>query len=183
MAKKKKKVIRTYDFIVLRVSDYSARVDASINYEVRDSRYATDETKIYSFNSALEVTALSTWPEDHVGLMYYLTIYGHKPIQGDFDLTLGNFHVRNKDGFYKYRKRGGLEVPVYEPPKGIGLIEKVRGANRWNGSLWVHPKTVSDMLTLLTTVEVLYLFIHEMRLNRQRWILGLTLQTTDPEEE
>ena len=45
------------------------------------------------------------------------------------------------------------------------------------------PHIVSDMLLLLPQVRPLYVGIHEMKVERNRWIVGLTLQTTDPAEE
>jgi len=78
--------------------------------------------------------------------------------------------------------RGELR-PVYDVPEGIGILNKVRGTQNWTGAAWVAPNTISDMLTLLPTVDPLYVFLHEVKIGRNRWIKGITLQTTDPAEE
>jgi len=35
--------------------------------------------------------------------------------------------VLDEDGTWKYRRYRGEDIPVYDVPEGIGLIEKVRG--------------------------------------------------------
>ncbi len=32
-------------------------------------------------------------------------------------------------------KLEGQEIPVYSPPKGIGILESKRGSNNWNSCL------------------------------------------------
>lgn len=53
----------------------------------------------------------------------------------------------------------------------------------WTGWIWVSPKTVTDMLALLPYVHPLYLDIHKLQEGRLHWIVGITLQTTDPAKE
>jgi len=43
MAKKKKKSVPEYTFLTIDLIDYSACVDASINYEVREPRHYHDD--------------------------------------------------------------------------------------------------------------------------------------------
>ena len=100
-----------------------------------------------------------------------------------FDVTLSDCQARDDDGDRKYRRVRGEDVPVYEVPKGIGMIERVRGVGGWSGWCWISPRAVSDMLVLLPNVSPLYISLHERKIGRTRWINGLTLQTTDPAEE
>ncbi len=74
-------------------------------------------------------------------------------------------------------------MPVYDVPKGIGYIERQRGIRVWWGCVWVKQQTVSDMLNLLPNVRPLFIMIHERRIGRTRWIIGLTLDTKNPDEE
>ena len=91
--------------------------------------------------------------------------------------------MRDKDGGRKYRMVRGQSQPVYEVPKGIGHLEKVRGANEWSGWTWVLPQTFTDMLTLLSNVSPIYVELHELKIGRIRHIVSITLKNTDPEEE
>lgn len=93
---------------------------------------------------------------------------------------LSGRHMMDDDGARKYRKVRGEEIPVYDVPDGLGLIEKVRGEKRWSGFCWVSPGTVSDMLALLPHVHPLYISIHERKVGRTRWINGLSLQMSHP---
>lgn len=141
------------------------------------------DEKIYRFESYLEVEGVSTYPETLAGNPFHLTIRGSESRHGEFSLTLDDFHVKNEDGSRKYRKARGLEIPVYDVPKGIGILERQRGTKSWNGYVWVKPQIITDMLTLLPHITPLFLALHEHKVERSRWITGLTLQTTDPAEE
>ncbi len=183
MARKKKSKRAEYEFLSLRVEDYSASVEASINYQVRDSRHRRPEALVYGFGSHIEIEASVVWPEERADQPLHLTVYGHEPHQGTFDMTLDDCHVIDESGSRKYQKKRGEAVPVYNVPKGIGNIEKVRGVNAWSGYAWVTAACASDMMALLPNVDPLYLSIHEMKEGRSRFIVGLTLQTVDPSTE
>tara|TARA_R110002096_G_scaffold61399_4_gene152604 strand:+ start:5253 stop:5549 length:297 start_codon:yes stop_codon:yes gene_type:complete len=98
-------------------------------------------------------------------------------------LTLADCHICDDKGSPKYRKVRGKEIPIYDIPKGIGRLERQRGTTNWLGNVWVSPQSVTDMLALLPNVKPLFLTIHEMRAERNHWIVGLTLQTKKPEDE
>jgi len=183
MPRRKKTRAEEYTFLALKLSGFDAAINASINYEVRDPRHYQDDAKVYTFGSQLDIEGVSTYPEERAGETYCLTVYGSEPCHDRFTLTLADCHVRDDHGVPMYRKVRGKEVPVYDVPKGIGHLERQRGTRTWVGWLWVLPQTVNDMLTLLPQVRPLYVDIHELRIGRQRWIVGLTLQTTDPAEE
>ncbi len=181
--KKAKKKSAEYAFLSLAVFSYKASVDAAISYNVRDKRHYQEDAKVFDFHSSVEIECRSLWPEDRADSDYYLTIYGHEPDHAPFSLTLDDCHVLEENGERKYTKRRGELAPVYRVPKGIGFLEKVRGENAWSGVAWVSGPCLSDMLALLPAVRPLYVFIHEQREGRNRSIVGLTLQNTDPAEE
>lgn len=172
-----------YRFLSARITDYKAYIDSSINYEVRDRHHYRDNAKVYKFMTRLEVCAVCTYPDDIEDHELYMTIYGDESGQGDFDLTLSGCHVRDNTGAHKYRKIRGKEVPVYDVPKGLGLFEKQRGENKWNSAIWVSPETITNMLTLLPTVKPLYISIHVRTVERNDWVVGFTLQTSNPDQE
>ena len=172
-----------YSFLAIKVLSYKAYVDASINYEVRDKCHYSNDAKIYKFSSHLEIEGICTWPEEREGDEYAITIYGHEIRQGDFELTLSDCNVMDEHWSPKYKRVRGKDVPVYDVPKGMGTLNKVRGAALWTGCIWVPTSTITNMLNLLTAVTLLYIAIHENKIERHRWIVGLTLQTTDPADE
>ncbi len=102
---------------------------------------------------------------------------------GDIRATLRDVQERDEYGSPKYRPHRGRQIPVYNPPPGMGLIEKVRGEPRWSAWLHVSPSFASDALGLLSNGRSLFLAIHERKKDRARWVQSVSLQTTDPAEE
>jgi len=127
--------------------------------------------------------AVCIYPDEREGQKYSFTVYGREIHAVEFDATLSDCHVRDEDGTPKCRRARGKDIPVYEVPQGIGGIERVRGTMDWSGWCWISPRAVSDMLALFPNASPLYISLHERRIGRNRWINGLTLQTTDPAEE
>ena len=178
-----KKPVEEYSFISIKIRDHKARVGASINHEARDKQYQHDQLRIYRFDSSLEINGICTYPENRAGDKYEITVYGGRPDEGDLDKRLKDFRGRDKNGDPKYRKSRGHYLPVYEIPKGVGFVQKVRGENSWNGCIWVPNQTVAMMLNLLNRMGALFIELNERRVGRNRWINSLTLQTTDPAYE
>lgn len=181
--KKNKSKIEEYSFLAIEVNGYSAAIEAAINYEVKKPYDCDEDAKVYNFGSRLEIKGICTYPETRQGEEYSITVYGSEMREGMFDLRLKDCHVRGEDWQLKYQKVRGKEVPVYDVPKNIGMIDRIRGTKNWTGWLWVHPRIVSDMLTLLPHVRPLYLEIYERREGRRHWLTNFSLQTNDPAEE
>ena len=180
---KKRVKSKVYALLALRLRQYSAHVDASINAELHMPAFRYDGTRIYSFDSRIELAATAYWPEERAGEEFALSIYGLSPYDDRLPQTLKDCQERDEKGALRFRKVRGELRPVYDVPEGIGILNKVRGTQNWTGAAWVAPNTISDMLTLLPTVDPLYVFLHEVKIGRNRWIKGITLQTTDPAEE
>jgi len=183
MARRKTDASDTYTLLGINVSGFTAHIDASVSYRVRDPRHYAEDAKVYEFASSLEVEGACTYPEERAGDSCRLTVYGCEPRTGEFALTLADCHTRDDRGLPKYRKRGVRQVPVYAVPKGIGLLDRQRGNRTWSGTAWVSPQLLTDMLAVLPHVRPLYLAIQELRVERTRWIVRMTLQTTDPATE
>lgn len=181
--RKKTKPTDGYAFLGIKVNGYIVRINASINYDVRDPHHYHDDAMVYEFGSSLEIDGTCTYPEEREDEAYQFTIYGAEPRSGRFDLKLDDCHVRDDNGGRVYRKARGKEIPVYDVPKGIGPLERQRGTQLWTGWCWVTPLVVTDMLALLPNADPLFVGIHELKMGRKRWIVGLTLQTNDPGEE
>jgi hypothetical protein len=182
MARRRKDGSPSYTLLSIRLSRFTARIDASVNYMVRDPRHYQEDAKVYEFASSLEVEGDCTHPKERAGEPYRITVYGHEPNEGQFALTLADCQARDDKGLRRYRKRGDKQVPLYNVPKGIGLLDRQRGTRIWAGTAWVSPQVVTDMLTLLPHVRPLYIAFQELRVERTRWIVSLTLQTSKPDE-
>lgn len=181
MVKWKKKTKLEFNFLGIRIDQYSVSIGASINYEVRDKRYHYLNAKVFKFDSHIEIEGTYTYPDDRAGQAFQLTIYGSERKSGEYERTLSDYQERDEERILKYRKVRGKLTPVYDVPNGIGYLEYRK--KRWSGAAWVSPRTVSDMLALLPNVRPLYISIHEAKEGRHRRIVGLTLQTTDPANE
>ena len=111
------------------------------------------DAKVYQFDSSVELEGACNYPEEREGEKFPFTVYGREIHEGGFDVTLSDCHVLDDDGARKYRRVRGKDVPVYEVPKGIGTIQRVRGSGGWSGWCWISPRAVSDMLALLPNVS------------------------------
>ena len=183
MPKTPRKSQEIHTHLALKLTDHSVSVGAGINHAVNDPKLRHDETTVFSFSTSFDFMAVATWPKDRLEQQFTLSVYGDHPDLEQFSQVLGDRHTRAENGEPEYRKLRGKLVPTYDLPKGIGYLQKDRGRQSWRGAAWIAPYVVTDMLILLTGNRPLYLSLHELRVSRQRWIVGLTLQTVDPAEE
>lgn len=184
--KHQRKPEEVHTHLAICVERYEARVDASVNHDVYAPQYAwgsEEDDPLYKFTAQLTITGTSTYPKERAGDTFELTISGNNAPSRRHDATLRDAQARDERGSPQYRTYRGREIPVYNPPKGLGLLHKVRGEPRWAGWLFVATRSVNDMLVLLSHARDLFMAIHERRDGRTRWIQGMTLQTNDPAEE
>lgn len=172
-----KKQQPAYSFLSVEIIHYEARVDASINYEVRDKRHHHHNPNIYSFGSHLEIEGRCLYPEEQKDETARISIIGSERKADEFTLKLEDCHVRDESGHKIYKKVRGKEIAEYDIPKGVGYLQKDRGSKSWSGASWVPPQTVSGMLTILPHIKPLYLEIHLYHEGKNYWVAGLTLQT------
>ncbi|MEI9410493.1 hypothetical protein [Mesorhizobium salmacidum] len=150
--KRQKQPDEEHTHLAIRVERYEASVEAAINYNVYTPQTAwssDDDDPLYRFISRLTVAGLSTYPEERAGDTYEITVYGDNLGSGDIRATLKDVQERDQHGSVKYRQYRGTQIPIYNPPPGIGLIDKIRGEPRWTAWLRVSPHYTSDALALL----------------------------------
>jgi len=169
--------------ITLRVKDFSIHAGGGINYEIHDHRYAFDETRVYKFDNSIEIVSDCTWPEERIKDEFRVHIRGQDTGIFDFESTLSEHHVTDKNGCPKYRKRGKYEIPVYDPPDSIGMIEKVRGESVWQVNAWLPQSVTSDLQRLVTTCPNVYIEIHEVKTGKRRALRSIQLSSKDPDSE
>jgi len=102
MIKRKKAIKEEHSFLTIEVSGYKARVDASINYEVRDKRHYYEDAKVYKFGSYLEIEGTCTYPEERAEAAYRFIIYGNEARDDDFESKLIDYHVKDDKGMPQF---------------------------------------------------------------------------------
>ena len=89
----------------------------------------------------------------------------------------------DRNGVPKYKKRGDLQLPIYEPPDSIGFVEKIRGAQAWQAAIWIPCSAILNMQCLITMSPEIYIELHEVKIGKRRAVRSINLQTNDPDEE
>jgi len=171
----------------VRVERYDARVSADVNHHAYAPQYARDldeSALLYQFTAHLTIFGVSVYPDARAGDVFEVTLYSPDVSPSHhLNATLKDAQARDDHGALRYRTYRGKSIPICAPPKGLGLIDKVRVEARWTAWIAVVPRFASDILALLGQRKDLFLSIHEARMGRDRWIRGLSLQTTNPAEQ
>lgn len=167
------------------MENYEASVSAGINhvaYEPQYGWYSDGEEPVYQFRVDLTVSGKATSPDDRAGNSYDIMLSGESAPVRDLDCKLRGLAELDEFGAPRYRKYRGRDVPIYEPPPGLGVLNKVRGAPSWSTFLLVKPSMIEQWLTLLTTRSELFISMHEFRANRTRWVRRIQIGTAAPTE-
>lgn len=172
--------------LTVKIESYEANIGAGVNHDAYEPRYAwqlDDRDPVYQFSSHLRIKGIVTAPEPREGNAFELQIHGEERTSSNLDLTLKEIQKRNEYDAPEYRTYRGKEIPIYNPPNGLGLTEKVRGEPAWTSWIFVKPSFVSDAFKLLALDKQLYLTIHERKEGRSRWVQNASIQSEDPEAE
>jgi hypothetical protein len=182
--KRQKRAEEEHTHLAIRVERFEASVEASVNHNVYTPNFAwdlDDDDPLHQFTTRLTLIGVATYPENRVGDAYELILYGDNSRR--LSARVKDVQARDKHGSPEYRSYRGREIPVYNPPSGMGLLDKIRGEPRWTAWLHVSPRFTSDALALLSKGRSLFLAIHECKRERARWVRSVRLQTNDPAEE
>ena len=180
---KKAPPAEVHTHLTLKVESYEASVSAGINHAAYEPQYgwhSGDEEPVYQFRNSLIVSGTATYPDDRAGDYYEIWLYGDSSPARDLDAKLEDLAERDEYGAPRYRKYRGRDVPIYKPPAGFGLLDKVRGEPAWHTSLFVKAWLVEQWLSLLTTQTGLFVGLHECKAKRTRWVRRIELHTADP---
>ena len=182
MSKRKQQPSAEHMLLGIKVTAYNVRVGSGINHEIKIDRMRSDDSQVYRFDTHIVVDGVATYPDDKIGDLYEIDIYGHELYPGSFASKLSDYHVRDESGSKKYRKLRGREVPIYDAPNSIGHLERRYKTKIFTGAVWVAPNIVTDMLILLSHVHPILMEAHLTKVDRNWGISSLALQTTDPAE-
>lgn len=170
-------------FLAIRVSAYEARTEAGLNISLVGGRPFDDDPEdfVFAFGTQVVINGVSTYPAERAGENFEITLRASDG--SSWRPRLKDIHTRDEHQSPVYRKYRGEHYAVYKPPPGLGTLERRRTDKTWQCYLPVEPKLTTDMLILLTQSRQLYVYIHEKKSDRRRWIQSISLQTTDPAEE
>lgn len=179
----KEKEVHTH--LAIRVRNYAVQVSGSINHEIYHhiGLWDNGDDLVYEFGIRIEIAGVSIYPKERADDTYEITIHGDDARSRGYGATLKDMHARDAHGSLRYRRYRGKEVPIYDQPRSLGLLNKARGESRWVGWLFTPSRFARDMLVLLSHGRDLFVALHERRIGRTRWIHGISLQTNDPTEE
>lgn len=182
--KKRKRQQPEFSIICLEITSYHAAVDSGVNGEVHDKRVADRSTKVFRFDTRIEIEARCTYPEENVGMTYRLSIYSGSRGEEKLAAKMGDYQVIDDKWQPVYKKTSKGLTPVYDLPKGIGHLERGHGKYAWIGWAALPHQTVTDMLTLLPHVRPLYISFYQFPAGKKFYDINhLSLQTNDPAEE
>jgi hypothetical protein len=169
-----------YSFLTLEVNSFDVRIGSAINHKLRTRKACSPSIKVQEHHTVLDLTCNNIDPDNPLSDSYSFTIYGDAHPYPRLESTLEDCHEEDEEGFKKYRKQKGVEIPVYDIPKGLAVLSKLRGERHWSTALWLPRDIVSDMLVLLSGSKKVYAFVHLKHMDRDLWILGFDLQTSNP---
>jgi len=172
-----------YSSLSIILEKYTLAVNARINSEIKDERQRDSATKLYEWGTHLELYGRCTYPEECCDELYHFSIYSSPNQEYEFSKTLKDCHVMEK--WEKvYRTVKGTVEPVYNIPDGLpGFIQLQRRPKLWQCYLFLLPQTVTNMITLLSHHRPNYIDLHCLHRERRYYIVGFTLQTSNPDEE
>jgi hypothetical protein len=164
--------------LAIRVEHYEARIEACVNrnvYAPQNAWNLDEDDPLYEFTNRVTIAGVSTYPQERAGDTYELTLLGDDAPSLGLRATLEDAQARDEYGAPLYCEYRGRQIPIYNPPKGLGLLNKVRGEARWTAFLFVAPRFVNDALALLRHQRNLFLAVHERQDDGARWVHGLRL--------
>ena len=177
------KAAEIHTHLGIRVEKVEARIGTGLNHDLVSRNPFSDSPKdfVFEFGAAVVFHGVAIYPPERQGEKF--EIQAVAKVSGRPRLTFKDVQEHDKDGLPVYRKRRENQVPVYRPPNGLGVLERRRYDEVWYSYLFVEPAFCSNALAMIGLNRQLYLAVHEVKVERRRWIRGLSIQTTDPTDE
>jgi hypothetical protein len=180
---KRKHAAKPQITLCARVDSYDVR--SSIGFNVfllgRIRNDVEEDAEVFDSTTQLIVRGIFSEPKDRSGERIELTLYGQRT--GRTTLRVKDVHSRDKDGSRLYRTYRGESAPELDLPTGVTTIQRRRDDHVWSAWVFVEPRLVTDMLITLTSGRSTFLSLYEKRVDRERWVTSVSLQTADPAVE
>lgn len=183
--KQRRKKQAEHTHLGIAIDHYDVRVHAGINLQLIGSASIDfqNQEPVYVFGTTIDLNGRCISPADRAGDRYDIRLYGESGSSPKLEAKVADLRKRNKEGEIQYRKRASGMHPIYEDPPPLAYLEKVRGEPRWNAWVWVAAQLVSDCLQVLQLNKQSYVHINERKIDRQRQIRSLSIQTVDPQDD
>lgn len=165
------------------VAGYDASVSTKVNpiaYQPEYGWRSDPSDPVYELQSQLELSCDVIYPNRRAGTHIEMTIYSEKEGRIDLGAQLADIEAKDEHGATRFRDYRGRTLPIYRPPLGLGVLEKVRGEPVWTAAFFVAQELVDQWLALLTARSTLFASLHECKVARKRWIREVGLQTVNP---
>ena len=186
MPRRKKAGLRPIDTTLgILIDDHQAQTQMGINIHLLGTgSYGLDEeAPVHVAESMLSLHGTCIHPEDRAGDRFDVSLFASIPRDHEWTPRIKDLHASDANGAPRYAKRRGVREPVYAEPPPVALLRKTRGHRAWVICMRAEPQMITHGLLILATGKPVYLSIDERRVNRQREVRRLGLQTTDPAEE
>jgi hypothetical protein len=184
VSKRPRKPSEEHTQLGIRVDGHDARSGVSINLSLVGSHPfdADRDDAVFQASSSVRMWGAVTHPAERAGQPFEVELHGDSKTSRR-KLTLKDMHAHDARGVPVYKEYRGVQYPVYDRPPGLATIEPPRGDQPWRCWIFAEPAVVSDMLSILAQARTLYLATHELKIGRRRWVRGITLQTSNPDED
>lgn len=175
-----------HEHLTILIDTYHVSASASIHHDVYAPQYAWRldlDDPLYLYEIALMIDGTGIDPKAQEGHTFEVRLYGDDAPSRELDWKLSDVHDRDKHGAPRYRSYRKRQIPVFWEPKGMALLNKERGADRWDAWIPARTRFIDHALRVLREERMRYLSLHIVRESRNRWVQRVELQTTDPREE
>lgn len=172
--------------LTIAIDETEVCTETSLNHAVHNPQLTwlcCEEDPLIDSNTYIDIRGVCVAPNKRAGDLYRITLFGDRSPSRAPSATLRDVQAEDEYGAPQYRNYRGQKIPIFKPPKGLTVLEKIRGKSEWSAWLRVAPHWVTDVLVLSGQGRRLYAEIHEMKVDRKRWIQSIRVQTMDPEAE
>jgi hypothetical protein len=166
--------------LTIKVERFEADVEVRLNLElstVHPSSDDRDDEPVFPASTKLRIRGHATQPQERAGEAYEITLSGEPSAR--MQLKLKDVHVHDEGHAPVYRTFKGEDIPVYNAPPGFATFQRRRKDGVSHAWITLEPRIVTDMLLIAQLKRPLFLAIDEMKVEKERWIRGISLQTAD----
>lgn len=149
-----------HTFLALQVDGFHVFAGAGINLSLLGPSFdwQSDQQSVFTSDIRLEILATCLYPPERTASLFEVTVVGvcgRGP-----ELTLKDINATSKTGAALYKERRGIAQPIYNVPRGIAVLQKNRGMDRWTTWVKINPIVVGQMLQILQVSKTSYLALH-----------------------
>lgn len=169
-----------FEHLMIGVTDYEASVSGSVSSAFSNPNFIEfgfKEQPAFEFQINLTMSGTILDSDTRSGHELHLSLIGNDESSLKRSGTLKEYQIYDESEGPVFKTFRGRRIPVLEPPKGIGFIDKVRGEKTWNGFVFTSRSFVAQTLQLLQADRDLFIVLTEKTHDRTRAIQYFSIQT------